>query len=292
MKRFPLFFAILLVTVPCFGQSGEFKIHSNGLMYSAKTMNQLEFIVDSLNIKFRMCDLNKTYYSKAQGQAHFVHLEKRNIKEARNDIKKNMPFDDFIKKHHNAIVDKDLIVVKFKYHNYQDKEVIDFYSYLKEHEVSFDKQLETYENIEKGTWVFDYSANGKYTTESIRAFYFTTALTKKPLPETYARMVQYSDCMVDTSTQIFKENAKRSSVRFNTEQSSKVSEFLTFIHEETAMPDYEDEKYWEKYRSWDSLKFSIIDTKLLKQKSLKTCLMKQLQKPLAKEVQMMSLRNM
>ena len=42
----------------------EFGNSSNGLIYSDTTIKQLKFIVDSLNLKFKVCDLYKTYYSK------------------------------------------------------------------------------------------------------------------------------------------------------------------------------------------------------------------------------------
>ena len=39
--------------------------------------------MDSLNLKFKVCDLNKVYQSKLQAKANFVSLEKGKIKEAK-----------------------------------------------------------------------------------------------------------------------------------------------------------------------------------------------------------------
>lgn len=48
-----------------YGQT-EFKTYENGLIYSEKTMNKLEHIVDSLNLKYKVCDFNKVFNSKLQ----------------------------------------------------------------------------------------------------------------------------------------------------------------------------------------------------------------------------------
>lgn len=238
-------------------------------------MKQLEFIVDSLNIKFRTCDLNKTYYSKYQAKAHFVNLEKSSIKEAQKDMANNIAFEDYIKKYPKSTIDKDLLVVKFKYKNYQDKAIVEFSSIIKEHKIDIEERPDLYTKSVKGTWVFDYWEGGSYTDESIRGFYFTTEFEKQPIPNVYARMVQYSDCMVDTSTQIFKENAERTGVRYDTKQPSKVAKFMNYIHKETNMPEYDKkdfEGYWEKYNVWDSLKIPIINNVISKREKFSTLL--------------------
>ena len=58
-----------------FAQSGEFKQYPNGLIYSEATMHKLTFIVDSLKLKYKYCDLDKTFFSKAQAMAHIIRLK-------------------------------------------------------------------------------------------------------------------------------------------------------------------------------------------------------------------------
>jgi len=282
MKQLTLLLAILFVADSCHGQAqefkqaGEFKIYSRGLMYSDTTMRQLEFIVDSLNIKFRACDLSKAYYSKYQSKAHFVELEKGKIKEAKMDMENNISFADFAQKYPNASIDKDLLVVKYKYKNYDDKDIIEFSSIIQEHEIDIEGQPEIYHKSVGGTWILDYWKGDKYSKESISAFYFITDFEKQLLPEMHARMVQYSDCMVDTTTQLFKPNADRTGLRFDTNRPDAVTKFITYVHRGTSMPEFDknDESYWEKYRVWDSLRIPLIDSTLAKQEEFNTLLRK------------------
>jgi hypothetical protein len=80
-------------------------------------------------------------------------------------------------------------------------------------------------------------------------------------------MIQYSDCMVDTSTQVFYEKAHRSGVRYRNKELSKSKEFIEYIHKSTNRPEYNTnfndtdyEIYSKKYQLWDSLRISMVDS--------------------------------
>ena len=233
---------LLLFGTASFSQDTEFGKSNNGLIYSDTTVKQLKFIVDSLNLKFKVCELNKTYLSKFQAKAHFVSLEIGKIKNAKKDIEANISFDDFIKKYNKSEVEKELLVVKFKYKNYEEKDVIEFSSIelnnKYEHEFNFEKNLKNYDEPLKGKWIYRYYDKTEYSKESIDAFYFIGEFSQQSIPEIYARMIQYSDCMVDTSTQIFYEKAHRSGVRYRNEEPSKSKEFMDYIHKSTNRPEY------------------------------------------------------
>jgi hypothetical protein len=261
----------LLFGASCISQHSEFEKSNNGLIYSDTTVKQLKFIVDSLNLKFLVCDLNKTYLSKFQTKAHYVYLESGNVKEAKKDIESNMPFDDFIKEYGNAKIEKDLLVVKFKYKNYEDKDMVEFSSVelsdKYQHELNFENNPSLYDKPLKGKWLFNYYSKSDYSKESISAFYFIEEFSAKPLPVIYEKMIQYSDCMVDTTTKIFFENAHKSGVRYNDKEPSKIKEFMDYVHKSTNRPEYEGEFnendykiYLSKYRTWDSLSTSRLDS--------------------------------
>ena len=88
----------LLFSIEVFSQNEEFDVHPNGLIYSEHTMLQLGKIVDSLNLKYKKCEINKTYYSSKQTIGHAFSLDTGDIKAALVDIKQNMPFDEFLEK--------------------------------------------------------------------------------------------------------------------------------------------------------------------------------------------------
>jgi hypothetical protein len=238
-------------------------------MYSDVTMRQLEKIVDSLNLTFLSCELNKTYYSKPQAKAHYIRLDKGKIKQAKKDIENHISFEDFIKKYKRSSVEKDLLVVKYKGKNYNKEDKIEFSSIGFNgdygHDIEFSGKIEVYDKLNQGSWIMNYYEGGKYMNEELTAFYFITNFNKKNISEPYAKMIQYSDCMVDTNTQIYREDAKRTGVRYENKQASKVEKFLKYINKETNKPKYDSDNlkdYWSNITKWDSLKTHVIETKL------------------------------
>ena len=258
-----------LLGTTCFSQDTEFGKSQNGLIYSEATVKHLKHIVDSLNLKFKDCDLSKRYLSKFQTKAHFISLENEQVNDAKMDIEANISFDDFIKKYSKSEVEMELLVVKFKYKNYEKKDVVKFSSIglsdKYDHEFIFTENLSNYDKPFKGKWIFKYYEKTNYSSESIDAFYFIEEFSQHPIPEIYSRMIQYSDCMIDTSTQVFFEKAhnNRNEAGYENEKSSKLQEFWDYIYKSTAKPELNDEDLENsiiKYQIWDSLRMSRVDS--------------------------------
>jgi len=181
----------------------EFTTYPNGLIYSEATMGKLHRIVDSLNLKYRSCELNRIYYSCVQARAHIVILEKGNVREAQKDIRQGISFDDFLKKYPDAKVRKNALVVRSSYKDYQGKQVVEY------GEVSLNTNYGL--EIQRSKADPDIGKQGSWLCESeketLQAFYFTDSMASAPLKEKYARRIGYSDCLVDTSTTKFKSDA-------------------------------------------------------------------------------------
>ena len=203
--------AVLCCTVSL-AQSGEFKTHPNGLIYSKNTMHKLAYIVDSLNLKFKSCDVNKTFFSKYQTVGHIVKLSKGNIKQAKNDIDNNISLEDFKAKYPGATIEENVLVVRFSYTNYKDVPVVEFSEINLEGDYGFDiridKQIEKYNGKKVPRWVFEYYKRSEYREESIKAFFFPGEFKSQPLTENYARMIGYADCLIDTTATKFNDNIK------------------------------------------------------------------------------------
>lgn len=281
MKRIIILLIISLSSIYCNAQDGEFEIHSNGLMYSETTMGQLRFIVDSLNLKFKSCELNKVYYSKSQAKAHYIDLDKGNIKSAKRDMMNNIPFDIFIKKYTPGTIEKDQLVVKWKYKNYQGKNVVEFSSIRlasgDTYEITVVDNADIPNQTIQGKWIFDYWQGGEYSEESIRAYYFTTNFESHPLTDEYARIVQYSNCMVDTSAQVFKADAGKYDRAPDSESPSEIKRFISYINEATKRPEYDEnnvEGYLLESLNWDSLKWQHLDNVLSKKEKFRQLLKK------------------
>ncbi len=204
----------LLISVQLFGQSdsvqSEFKTYKNGFIYSEATMSKLENIVNSLNLKYKTCDLNKVFYSKKQAIGHAVRLDSNDAKQAKIDMDKNLPFDLFIAKYPNAQIDKNSLIIKYKY------EKVTLFSQLNPNGYSFEIAQEIsnipYNKNVKGSWVYNYQEKSKYSKETIDAFYFPEEFKSVPLDKKYSRQIGYSDCLIDTNVTKFAKNAKSGSM--------------------------------------------------------------------------------
>lgn len=236
---------LLFTVITCKAQTGynsEFTVYNNGLIYSDVTMNQLTHIVDSLNLKFKRCDLNKTYYAISQGIGNHISMAKGNIKEALRDINNNIGFEDFINKYKITKDDSMMLILKTRYKDsYSSKWIVEFSGQtMKDYNEPGIRILDNpdyYNKPLQGKWIIDYSEKSKYSAESIDAFYITEEFKAAIIPEKYARMILYSDCVVDTTTDIFTEKAKNSgwfNEKYEKEyKKSKLFAFSNYLEQST-----------------------------------------------------------
>jgi hypothetical protein len=269
MKYLSILF-LLVFGFTSYSQETEFGKTNNGLIYSDNTIKQLKFIVDSLNLKFKTCNLTTSYYSKSQTKANYILLEKGNIKEAKNDLDSNISYDNFINKYKKSEIEKELLVIKSKGKNYNEKDIIEFSSIELNrqygHELNFENNLEIYDIPLKGKWVYNYVEKTEYSKEYIEAFYFIENFSQKAIPENYSRMIQYTDCMIDTTTQVFTEKAYNAR-QYRGDENIRTNVFMDYVNKSTKKPkDLEafDDKdldiYFEKIKVWDSLRVSRVDS--------------------------------
>lgn len=191
-----------------FAQYGDFEIQENGLIYSESTMNKLKTIVDSLNLKFKMCDVNRVYKSRYQAVAHKIEIKRDKVEEAKSDIEQNMGFEAFQKKYPQAIITEGVLVVKYNYRNFRDKDIVVFDEVNLEGDYGLKVDLEVSKMNNHSNWVFEYYEKTNYSDEMIYAFYFPNAMESIEIPKRYCEMISYADCLIDTSTSKFKENLK------------------------------------------------------------------------------------
>ena len=256
MKLLRIFFITFTATTAC-GQYNEFKIHTNGLIYTDATMNQLGTIVDSLNLKFRSCDLAHPYFSMPQGFAHYVDIRS---KEVRKLMEAGLSFEEFEKKYPRNVKRKNVWITKSQSTNYKDIPYIEYES------------LPGNGN-ELSISVKDKSSNHKTTgwlisDDGTDAFYLVN-LQPTELPYDYARLVQYVDCMIDTTATIFFARAK-GTVYERVSENSKAHEFIAWAESYPGQPEYPDydkvenfdsayKVFASKFKVWDSLRLMHVD---------------------------------
>ena len=218
MKKYSFLLIFIVLAAMAFCQpkkdiTKKTKTYSENLLYSSSTMNKLAHIVDSLNLKYKTCDLNPSFYAKHQAIGHYIKLEKKDVKKAIEDMKAQMPLEDFLKKHPRTYVEDSLLVVKFNTTDYDDNPIILFSeiainsNYGSRVKMPNQKQLNN-ESLNK-KWVFQYYSKDDYDEESVKAFYFPNGFTTtQSIPQQYAKMIGYADCLIDTTTTKFKKEAE------------------------------------------------------------------------------------
>lgn len=175
-------------------------------------MRKLKTIVDSLNLKFKVCDVNKNFRSEYQTIGHKIHIEKNNVKKAKKDIENNISFDEFQKKYPKSKITKNILIVPDNYRNYQNKDVVEFREVSLNGDygrvIELKKDLDKYIPNTLSKWVFEYSTKTSYSKKSISAFYFPNKFESFVLPKKYSQMISYVDCLIDTTTTKFKTDLK------------------------------------------------------------------------------------
>lgn len=251
MKRIlliALVLALVLPATPLKAQRGssEFELHKNGFIYSDTTMSQLAHIVDSLNLKYKRCDLWKKYMTLPQAAAYMIKLDTgKHIKAAYDDIKNGISLDAFFRKYPRATYQK-MLVIKSLEVSYERTHYVRYWPVVVNENTVSEMDTSKYSKSVKDTWVPEYGVNGDY----MRALYFPTDFVTSELPLKYARMVQYVDCMIDTSGNIFYNNASRGWRGDNKNVSNKITSFFEYVEAKTGAPDkqlLEDKKTRDKY---------------------------------------------
>lgn len=203
--------ALLMAAVSCASSQtsnrGEFADQPNGLMYADSNMRMLGHMVDSLNIRFRHCDLAHTYYSNPQGR--FWHLEfastTDNLARLRGDLARNKSLDYLLSTYKDVLKKMDTTGFIVEAHfNGDERE----YVYLTgEPENGYESNYSLNrgkERLPSREWVQRFDPKDKYTKEnSVDAWYLPQPLARQRIPDEYARYLQYADCMIDTNTTIF-----------------------------------------------------------------------------------------
>jgi hypothetical protein len=176
-------------------------------------MNKLGHIVDSLNLKFKRCNLSNDFDSEFQTIGCIVLLEKRNVKQAKRDMENQMPIEDFIKKYPKAKIKRDVLILKNNYLNRDKKESvsIEYVVFFNFKSFSIDSEEKAINDKDlQNKWLFRYNKKDEYSDESIEAFYFPNQFTSKKLPTKYAQMIGYSNCLIDPDAAIYKKELKDS----------------------------------------------------------------------------------
>lgn len=234
MKMTILILTVALIYLSCIlTHAQEFKVHSNGLIYDDITMNKLGLIIDSLNLKFKSCDLDHSYYSLDQGNGTIVDCSDKEIKKI---IKEGISFSTFKTEHKKKILQENIWMVKHQYTNYDEKKIIE-YAPLPGMKGTKFKLKNIPKNNKTTGWIIDQD----------RALYLDN-LSSIEIPEKFARLIQYVDCMIDTTASIYFPDAKPNYYT-EFEHNSNIGKFLNWIN------SYPDEPVYPEFDNFSDAEF-------------------------------------
>jgi hypothetical protein len=198
----------LAITLVANGQSpsrGEFATNTNGLMYNDADMKVLRFVVDSLNLRFKSCDLSKEYYSYPQTKQYYIRFKstENDLTDIIKDLERNIGFDQLISKYNSFIDNVDsgkLFIRSVNNIARENNSYIEGTPGTGYGDAGIDKKS----NILINRWIYDYSSKNQYSKHySLSCRYFPVQWKQQIIPEKYARLIQYVDCMIDTSAVVF-----------------------------------------------------------------------------------------
>lgn len=236
-----LVFLLSIVFLPLQAQN-EFQEYENGLIYSTGAMSKLAEIVGAENEKFRQCDLTKKFRAMPQSRGYYFEIPTSEREELKKDLAANISLGDFIKKYDESDGSKCLITV-FEYESYRGGSMVLFDVLPLEREIRM--EAADREKMTSTNWIMNLEAK-----KLIKAVYLETPFSEREIPYDYARMIQYSECMVDTTSTIFIKNATTRSgwdVAEEKTPGSKVDEFFDFVADSFGkeVPEYDYNEEWD-----------------------------------------------
>jgi hypothetical protein len=231
---------------------GEFPAYAGGLVYPPETMARLRHIADSLQVRFRSCALDRVYRTSRQARGVFMRFEgdRSGVKKVLAALDARATPDELTARFGKLVTTKPtpLVAMEDSATSYDDDGR--FLQYVL---IPFDDGWtpltpEKGALGHKGGWVYDAALETAYGEPYIRAFYFEEEPATIALPDSYARLVQYVDCLVDTTT----STRSRSSYE-RPEIPSELSSLIARLRELMRFAGRPEPPKWDEKLSRDSL---------------------------------------
>ncbi len=149
--------------------------------------------VDSLQNLLNQFNLSKNDIINNTATAYYIFMDKGDMKSALNDIENKLPFEDWILKHKEAKIYRDLVILKTDYNNYKNKPMTN-YSNLPTKQLLPRSVLTSTDNTyQSGDWIINYSPSNKAVDEFIIGFYLTSSFGDTKLEEQFPKVIAYGN---------------------------------------------------------------------------------------------------
>ena len=182
-------------------------------------------------------------------------------------IRDGITFAAFDTKYPGQIMQRNLWIVKTRYEDYQGRKYIEYGGLPSGSTQTSIALTDKGAHDKTSGWIID--------EEGTTAFYIEN-LERRELPQDYARLVQYVDCMIDTTAEIYLPDARRA-VYQQVDKTSDAYRYITWAEKFPRKPDYPDyeklkeddldsvfDAYDLSYARWDSLRLIELDRTMKK----------------------------
>lgn len=185
-------------------QAQEFKVYDNGLIYNEETMDKLRHISDSLNLFFKDCSLENNFKSVKQTKGHFINFNEFKKKKALiQDLENGISYKALVEKYVPDESYEDILIIKKEFLN-SSSELMELYRGFIFQDY---KEAQIYRSKTKirkiGNWILD---EQRY---SLELFYILEDFQQYDFPDQYAKLINYADCLIDTTSSKMNEDAEQ-----------------------------------------------------------------------------------
>lgn len=203
MRRLFAATTLLIATAAC-PQSGEFTVHPNGYIYSEAAMAQLHRIVDSLNLRFRACPVDRVHHALPHARARHVSFDGPAVEQMVKDMAAGATLAELQQRYPGLEVRRERMYAFPSYlsdGDWMTRPIAVVFGNEMSGRVDFRGRVLQGKGAHKGKWFAEVSTYDK--KDYLEAFLLTEEPVARPLPERYGRLVQYVDCLIDTTQRIY-----------------------------------------------------------------------------------------
>jgi hypothetical protein len=266
MKKLCALLLSLTATIAC-AQTGAYTIlQPNGLLYTNGAILALGFWADSLNTAFA-ARKTPVYHSVGQAYyAHYIKMQGAPSLAVKQDIDAGMGYAEIRAKYPGLFVIDSTLATRSTYQNFEEQNVlrISMMAEGRSYNLYIDFEgddVARYQNADSG-WMYSYDPPGSEFGQSIQACYISQSFEAAPLPQKYARLVDYAQFIVP-SNKVFYEDAKRNDVFFGDEPGKEMAAFLDYANAQLGVPvqqrDEAYKAYYNRLAAWEATKWQHAD---------------------------------
>ena len=211
MKLLHCCVAIVLLTMSCPSAGAQtFEPDSSGevvkyesLLYAPRTMTRLKRIADSLQIAFRSCTPSVRYVGAEQAIVEVVRFvgDRSTMRRIRDEMKSGVLPGALMKGYRRFLERSPVTLVAHSdsTQKWSTGEMYRVYSAIPDRGGAYTIHPTNTNAARKGAWLIYDGSERTHAKPAVEGMYFLDEPRRPAIPDAYARLVQYVDCLVDTT---------------------------------------------------------------------------------------------